>query len=112
MAELRHDFRHYYGCSYDAVPTREALDLIDMLPDGSKWVAKTYPLRAWSPERQRYADVLDAIYELTWGLIYNREVVPQPPRVVRPADELARREAAERKERIRRQLESDIWEEV
>ena len=112
MAELRHDFRRYYGCSYDDVQVEEKIDLIRMLPDGSRYVAGTDPERAWSEERHRFADVIDAISPVAWALAYDREKVPEPPKVVRPKDMLARAEASRRAARARAELESGTWEEI
>lgn len=112
LRELRHDFRHYYGCRYDDVPTDEAIDLIRSLPDGSRWAAGTDPLRAWSANRHRDADLLDAVNVLVWCFALDKGVVPTPLTVVRPRDVAARvREAANNK-RVRAELESGGWEEM
>ena len=112
LRELRHDFRHYYGCRYDDVPTDEAIDLIRSLPDGSRWVARTDPLRAWSAERHREADLLDAVSVLVWRFALDKETVPEPPKVVRPRDMAARMREAANNRRVRQELESGGWEEM
>lgn len=90
----------------------EAIDLIRGLPDGSAWVARTFPLRAWSQERHRDADLLDAVEFLVWYVAMDKHMVPSPSRVVRPSDMLARRAEAERKRRVKESVESDAWEEL
>lgn len=112
LPELRHDFRRYYGCRYDDVPNEEAVDLVRMLPDGSRYVASRWPERSWPPERHRAADLLDAVKEIAWALVYDREKVPSPPTVVRPADAVARQRDAARAARARRAVESESWEEM
>lgn len=112
VAELRHDFRRYYGCSYDDVPEDEAVDLIEMLPDGSRYVAARYPLRVWGDERNMNADILDAIKELTWFFFYDRAKAPSPPRVIRPRDAAKIAAESRRAAKSRKIIESDGWEEM
>ncbi len=112
MRELRHDFRHYYRVAYDDVPTGEAIDLIETLPDGSLYAAATDFLRSWGPEQNRHADMLDAIHELTWALAIDHESMPEPPKVVRPKDVMARVESFAAAKRARSVLESGDWEEM
>lgn len=112
MAELRQDFRRYYGCRYDDVAVDEAIDLIRGLPDGSAWVARTFPLREWSEEHHRDADLLDAVEFLVWYIAMDKQKVPSPTRVVRPGDAIARRLEDERKRRVKSSVESDSWEEM
>ncbi len=112
MRELRHDFRAVYGTSYDSVPTDEAIDLIKTLPDGSLYVCATEPLRSWTPERHRFADVVDAINHLTWAAYYNHDKVPYPPTTVRPADVAAREAQRKRRKRAIDKLNNTRWTEV
>jgi hypothetical protein len=90
----------------------EAIDLIGMLPDGSRWVAATHPERSWTPERQLVADVLDAIAPISWALALDREKVPEPIMVTRPRDLIERMRARERAQEAKRKLESETWEEM
>ena len=90
----------------------EAVDLVRMLPDGSRWVARVNPLRSWGEERHRCADLVDAIKELTWGLLYDRDRVPTPPTVVRPRDVAAREAGSRRAAMARRSVEAQGWEEM
>jgi len=96
---------------YEDVPADEAIDLIESLPDGARWVAATYPLRSWALERHLAANVVDAL-----GLIAYRigafDGAAEPPRVTRPRDVAARAEDAERARRVRSEVESDGWEEM
>lgn len=96
---------------YEDVPTDEAVDLIESLPDGSLWAAATDPLRSWALERHLAANVVDAL-----GIIAYRigafDGAAEPPRVTRPRDVAARAAEAERARRVRAQVESDGWEEI
>lgn len=94
------------------MPTDEAIDLVATLPDGSRYVAATEPLRAWSEARTLAADVRDDVMWLTWALALDREQVPYPPRVDRPADVAARRADERRRMRARAVLEGAPREEV
>ncbi len=94
------------------MPADEAVDLIEGLPDGSHYVARRYPLRAWPQERHRNADVLDAIKELTWFFAYDRAKMPNPPTVLRPRDVAARIADSRRASESRKAVESDGWEEM
>lgn len=112
MRELRHDFRHHYHVAYEDVPTDEAIDLIGMLPDGSRYVSATDPTRTWDRARHDTADVVDAIWFLTWAMAYDHEKMPEPMRVVRPMDVAIRKRQRERSRRAREILESTRWVEV
>ena len=97
---------------YDDVPTDEAIDLVESLPDGSAWAARTDPLRSWSAERHRDADLLDAVEVLVWYVALDKARTPDPPRVVRPIDRLRRAMEAERARAAREEIGSDGWEEM
>ena len=97
---------------YDDVEADEAIDLIATLPDGALYVAAMDPSRSWSERRTLAADVVDALYWLTWALAIKHDEVPEPPRVTRPADVLRQRERAERRKRATRALRTANREEV
>lgn len=84
---------------------------MQLLPQGSRWAAATDPVRAWSDERHRSADVVDALSLIAWRLGTWRDM-EEPPRVTRPADLAARAEARERARRVRDAIEGGEWEEM
>ena len=108
---MRHDFRRVYGVSYDEVPTEEALDLIATLPQGSRFVAATDPLRAWSDERHLAMDVVDGLSIVAWRL-GTWPGMDEPPRVTRPRDALARAASRRAAMAAKAELEADVWEEM
>ena len=104
--------------AYEDVPVCEALDLARTLPDGSMTAASLDPARAWSPEQERAASVIDAMWAVaTWmgGGVTQREAMDRAPRVVRPRDrvEAARRAEATRRRAlaVRERIENTEWEE-
>ena len=97
---------------YDDVGADEALDLIATLPDGALYVAVTDPRRSWSERRTLAADVVDALYWLTWALAMKKDEVPEPPRVTRPADVLMREAREQRRKRAVRILRRSRREEA
>lgn len=97
---------------YEDVPADEAIDLVEALPDGSAWAARTDPLRSWSPERHRDADLLDAVEVLVWYIALDKAKTPEPPRAVRPLDRLRRAMEAQRARAAREEIGSDDWEEM
>lgn len=92
--------------------TSEAIDLIRMLPDGSRYVVRTDPERSWGEARQRTADVVDAISHLTWAIAYDHDKMAEPPRVTRPRDMMARVRAMRAAAQAKAELESGTWEEM
>lgn len=106
MRLLRHDFRRYYGASFDSVPVDEAIDLIATLPAGSLYVSSVNPARSWSELREVAADVQDTLAALLW------RGDGAPPRVSRPSDAVERMRAAESAKRARAAVEETEWEEV
>ena len=95
------------------MPTEEAIDLIRTLPNGSSYVASVDPLRSWSDERNRNADVLDAIMTVAWALgAYDRTAHPEPPKVTRPRDLAIRRQRAQESRAARSRIENGEWEEM
>ncbi len=112
MRELRHDFRAVYHVAYDDVPTDEAIDLIETLPDGSLYVAATFPERAWSEERQLATDVCDTLWWLIWATAMDHEKAAEPPRTPRPEDLVRQAAGAERRRSARERLENARREEA
>lgn len=110
MAELRHDFRRWYGCSYDEVGPEEAIDLIRTLPRGSLWRSAQMEFGELTDEEELAAQIQDRIYQLM-QLIATR-TTEGAPRVTRPHDMRERKRAAERAREARRRLEETEWEEV
>lgn len=110
MRELRHDFRHYYGCSYDSVESDEALDLIRMLPEGTAFRAKQNYAYSWSKVEHSLANIQDALYQVAF--MGSGKQPDEVPRVTRPADIVARRKANEKRIKARKRLETTQWKEV
>lgn len=110
MRELRHDFRRYYGCSYDSVEPGEAVDLVLTLPRGSLYRSSLSPYGEWDDARESAADVVDAIYAL---IAYQaRGTTKDAPKLTRPSDMEARDAAAKRSREVRRRIAETKWEEV
>lgn len=110
MRELRHDFRRYYGASYDDVPTDEAIDLVLTLPPGSKYMSALDPRLSWSEARTLVADIIDRLYSMQWsqGGISGDE----PPHVVRP-HELQEREAErEKRASVQDKIHNTKWKDA
>lgn len=104
--------------AYEDVPVAEAVDLISTLPDGSRTASALSTSRAWSPEKQRAADVIDAMWAVaTWqaGGVTQRQAMERAPHAVRPWErEQGMREAAEARRRaaaVRERIENTKWEE-
>lgn len=104
--------------AYEDVPVAEAVDLISTLPDGSRTASAFSPSRSWSPEKQRAADVTDAMWAVaTWqaGGVTQRQAMERAPHAVRPWErEQGMREAAEARRRaaaVRERIENTKWEE-
>lgn len=79
-----------YGCSYDETATDEALDLIAMLPDGSRYLAALSPLKAWTNSECRLADIVDGLSALT-QMLSDKRTTENAPKVKRPWDEYVKR---------------------
>lgn len=67
VAELRADFRRYYGLKYDQAVDEdidEAADLAAMLPQGSRLHAALNPVNGWTLEQYEGAVTANAIFKL------------------------------------------------
>lgn len=111
MRELRHDFRAYYGASYDDVPAGEAVDLILSLPPGSAYKAAASPALAWSDAKHWMADVMDLLLIVNWRLM-GCPVELKPAPVERPGDAELRIRAREKAREAREKIEGTEWEEA
>lgn len=89
---------------YDEVGVEESIDLIKMLPDGSKFISKHFPERSWSQLQNLFADVEDTLIRL---LTHNSE-----NHVIRPPEQVAMNKARIKVKKARSQIESNEWEEV
>lgn len=110
MAELRHDFRAYYGVSYDEVAADEAVELARMLPAGSRFKAAAHPALAWSDERRMLADVGNLLYVCAARLSGDRGELSLP--FEPPETAAMRAEARKRARAVRERIESTEWEAV
>lgn len=110
LRQLRHDFRRYYSVGYDDVSISEAIDLIYTLPAGSMYISAIDPVRSWSVEDHRSADIRDAIYQ---AICIMRGIDPSnAPKVIRPEDVERQRRAVEAARKARAIIESTTWEAV
>ena len=108
MRLLRHDFRRWYGCSYDEVPAEEAVDLVLTLPRGSLYRASLRPFGEWTEEREAAADIQDSVARL--AQLVAKGTTEGAPTVVRPSDLEARAAASRRARDVRRRIEGTNWE--
>lgn len=109
MRQLRHDFRHYYHCCYDQVDSDEALDLIFMLPQGTRFRASQNEVYSWSDLEHFLANIQDAIYQL--ACFGSGIPADEIPRVTRPVDIAARKKAHEKRIQARKRIENTQWKE-
>lgn len=88
----------------------EACDLILMLPDGSAYIRKVAPARAWNEAKHNTADIIDAL----WEIAASRAGVPiaDAPHITRPAQMLARIEKKKAVKAAKSKIENTKWEEV
>lgn len=119
LKELRHDFRRYYHCCYDDVDPDEAIDLIQTLPRGSKYVAAVVPEAAWSEEHEYAVDVQEAIMTAAAsvrGVATEEQLRKVFTRLVRPREAIqyarAKQATQERKRTIKDRLENMEWQDV
>ena len=91
---------------YEDVAADEAVDLISTLPRGSAYVRAVRPDLAWSEQREGVADLQDTLWQIAYAL---RGVSSDPYRVTRPADVVARRDAAAKSADVRSAIEGGDW---
>lgn len=108
---LRHDFRATYGCSYDEVPTDEAIDLVRTLGPGSLYRASLDPRDGWTNQEHQLADVADGISRLT-HMLSDARTTEGADLAVRPGHAEAQAAAIARARDVRRHIEETEWEEV
>lgn len=68
-AQLRADFRQYYGCSFDTILKEsviETADLAVMLPSGSRTMASISPEYAWGQDTYLLAEIANSLRTLVW----------------------------------------------
>lgn len=110
MRELRHDFRRYYGVSYDDVELDEALDLVETLPAGSLFKASLGPVFEWSNERRMAADIANLLYICACRLSGRTDELSLP--YTTPESRQRSAAYAEKSRRVRESIENTEWEEV
>lgn len=98
----------YYGVGYEEVAIDEAIDLAITLPRGSLYVAKKHPEASWSEARELIADVQDTIISLAYAL----RGVKDAPKIVRPADVIARKQAMKKAQSAKKRIEMLEWEQI
>lgn len=112
---MRRDFRRFYGCSYDEVPTDEALDLIDGLRAGSDYQASMFPLDEWDESRYMLARIIDLLGILAHDLRMTDEYEPYPTPAVRAENERVKENTEKAKAKakaVKEKLENTKWKEV
>lgn len=111
MRELRHDFRAFYGTSYDWVGPGEAVDLVLTLPRGSLYMGAVDPHLAWADARHDAADIKDMLAALT-QMLSSAGTTEGAPRVVRPGTREDTARARARASAARDYIEGTEWREV
>lgn len=115
MRELRSDFRAVYHCAYDDVPTDEAIDLIQTLPDGSRYLSTLDPRHAWTLGEKRLADIQDSIQAFI-QMESDKRTTEGAPKVARPWDEYVKKMTRTAQKikavSIRNRLEKTKWVDV
>lgn len=109
QAELRADFRQYYGVSFDeALRTSviEAADLATMLPRGSRTFTAINPEYLWEQSHYLLANIANSLQILVWAQTKdgqknrNRPKPITPPK--RPREKTVTYTVDEYKERLSR----------
>lgn len=106
---LRHDFRRFYGCSYDELETEEAIDLIITLPSNSRWRAARSTHDLWTSEQYRHADVMDMLNVINWRLAGCPSDY-QPTPIERPLDKIINEHKRVSAKRAKEIIENTTWE--
>jgi hypothetical protein len=86
-AELRADFRQYYGCSFEGAlreSAAEAADLAVMLPRGSRVMAAVNPEYSWTQEDYLLADAANSLRILVWSKTKDGQKNRNRPKPIEP----------------------------
>lgn len=86
-AQLRADFRQYYGCSFDKTIKEsvvEAADLAMMLPRGSRTFTAIDPEFAWEQEHYLLANIANSVALLVWAQTKDGQKNRNRPKPITP----------------------------
>lgn len=86
-AELRADFRQYYGCSFDRTleeSVSETADLAMMLPRGSRTFAAIDPEFSWEQQHYLLAEIANSLHLLLWCQTKDGQKGRNRPRPILP----------------------------
>lgn len=93
--------------AYDDVPNDEAVDLVMMLPPGTRYRARISAEDAWSVDRELLAQLIDKVDLRIAQAAGNIEKCHT--RVTRPVDVERRVEDARRRAKVREQIKNTKW---
>lgn len=86
-AQLRADFRQYYGCSFDRMLEEsafEAADLALMLPRGSRTFSAIDPEFAWEQSHYLLANIANSLQLLVWAQTKDGQKNRNRPKPIEP----------------------------
>lgn len=95
-AQLRADFRQYYGVSFDDALRKsvvEAADLAAMLPRSSRTFVSINPEYAWEQEHYMLAGILNAVNLILWGQTKDGQKNKNRPKPIKPPKREEEKEA-------------------
>lgn len=86
-AQIRADFRQYYGLSFDKAVKEsvvEAADLLYMLPRGSRTFSTIDPEFAWEQEHYLLANIANSLQLLVWAKTKDGQKNRNRPKPIEP----------------------------
>lgn len=86
-AELRADFRQYYGVSFDGMletSVIEAADLAIMLPRGSRTFTAINPEYSWEQSHYLLANIANSLQLLVWAQTKDGQKNRKRPKPITP----------------------------
>ena len=86
-AELRADFRQYYGVSFDEsleASVIETSDLAAMLPRGSRTFTAINPEYAWEQHHYLLANIANSLQFLVWAKTKDGQKNRNRPKTIKP----------------------------
>ena len=88
-AQIRADFRQYYGLSFDKAVNEsvvEAADLLYMLPRGSRTFSAIDPEFAWEQEHYLLANIANSLQLLLWAQTKDGQKNRNRPKPIAPPE--------------------------
>lgn len=86
-AELRADFRHYYGVSFDEMLTVSVIETADMaalLPRGSRTFTAINPEYSWEQSHYLLANIANSLQLLVWAQTKDGQKNRNRPKPIMP----------------------------